>query len=132
MIYYWLKTAHVTTVAFSISIFLLRYYWMVNRTGWTNKRWVRTLSVINDTVLLIAGISLAVLTQQSPHQHPWLMAKLAILLLYILFGTIALKRGKTRRIRIISGVAALICVGYIVASALHKTSTPWFEIIYFF
>jgi uncharacterized membrane protein SirB2 len=125
MSYYWIRQVHIATVIFSISFFALRYYWMLIRSQREKQRWVRILSVVNDTTLLIAGISLAMLSSQYPLVMPWLSAKLAGLLAYILLGTMALKRARTRPLRIISGLLALASAGYIVSVALTRSPTPW-------
>jgi len=121
MVYYWIKGLHVSTVAFNIGFFILRYYWMAQGSPLASKRWVRKLSVFNDTLLLIAGISMAVVSSQYPFQAPWLTAKLLGLLAYILLGTLALKRGRYKSVRIISGALALLCAAYIVAVATYRT-----------
>ncbi|MCW8921378.1 MAG: SirB2 family protein, partial [Sedimenticola sp.] len=66
MIYYWIKTLHISAVIFTVGFFTLRLFWMINRSGLVNRAWVRRLSQFNDTLLLIAGISLALLSQQYP------------------------------------------------------------------
>jgi uncharacterized membrane protein SirB2 len=59
------------------------------------------------------------------HQYPlsasWLTMKVALLIVYIVLGSIALKRGRTRAIRTMAFFAALATVGYIftVARAHH-------------
>ena len=125
MSYYWIRQLHIATVAFSIAFFTLRYYWMLIHSQRENQRWVRLLSVANDTVLLFAGIALALLTRQYPLAAPWLSAKLVGLLAYIVLGTLALKRARTRPVRILTGLLALVSAGYIVSVALTRTPTPW-------
>ena len=125
MVYYWIRLLHIGTVAFTIGFFSLRFYWMLYHPDRVRLRWVRLLSVTNDSLLLAAGISLAFLSHQYPIQAPWLTAKVIALLLYILLGTIALKRGKNRKIRILSGALSLLCAGYIVSVAVYRTPTPW-------
>jgi len=51
--------------------------------------------------------------------------RLALLLVYIFPGSIALKRGRTRNVRLVSFVAALAAYGSIVAVAgLHHPPGP--------
>lgn len=125
MTYYWIRQLHIATVVFSVAFFTLRYYWMLVHSQREKQRWVRVLSVVNDTTLLGAGISLAVITRQYPLAAPWLSAKLVGLLAYILLGTLALKRAKTRPVRILTGLLALVSAGYIISAALTRTPTPW-------
>jgi uncharacterized membrane protein SirB2 len=55
------------------------------------------------------------------HQYPfstgWLTTKVVLLLAYIVLGSIALKRGRSKRIRVAAFVAALLTVGFIVSVA---------------
>ena len=74
----------------------------------------RVLPHIIDTLLLGSAIGLAINIQQYPLQHAWLSAKLFALILYILFGTFALKRGKTKTIRACFFVLSLLVFAYIV------------------
>jgi uncharacterized membrane protein SirB2 len=88
-------------------------------------RWVRIVPHINDSLLLASGISLAVLTRQYPLVNGWLSAKLFALILYIVLGTIALKRGQTRGQRIAAWIAALLVFGYMVAVAITRDPFPF-------
>ncbi|WP_245621810.1 SirB2 family protein [Sedimenticola selenatireducens] len=125
MIYYWIKTLHVSTVIFTIGFFTLRFVWMLSRSRLFNHRWVRLISQTNDSLLLVAGIALAVMSRQYPFVAPWLTAKLAALLLYIVLGMFAFKWAGLRRNRILFGIMALLTAGYIVAVALTRLPRPW-------
>lgn len=125
MTYYWIKQLHIATVVFTVAFFTLRYFWMLQHPNPVQKAWARYLSVFNDTLLLIAGISLAVMSSQYPLQSSWLSAKLAALLVYIILGSLALKRGRTRSSRALFGILALACVGYIIWVALTRSPIPW-------
>jgi uncharacterized membrane protein SirB2 len=63
---------------------------------------------------------MAMLARLSPIAHPWLAAKIAGLLAYIVLGAIALRRGRTKRIRTAALLAALVVFGYIVGTALQR------------
>lgn len=125
MIYYWIKILHVSTVTFTVGFFTLRWMWLLNRSRLFNHRWVRLISQTNDSLLLIAGISLAVMSRQYPFLAPWLTAKLLALLLYILLGMVAFKWARSHRSRILFGFMALLTVGYIVSVALTRSPKPW-------
>jgi uncharacterized membrane protein SirB2 len=62
---------------------------------------------------------------QYPFVDGWLTAKLLALLAYIVLGTIALKRGKTRPARITAFFLALAVFAYLVAVALSHQVLPW-------
>ena len=87
------------------------------------RTWVRIVPHAVDTVLLGSAIALVAIIGINPFAVPWLAAKLVALVLYIGLGTIALKRGRTRRTRIAGWVAAQAVFFYIVAVALTKTPT---------
>lgn len=84
-------------------------------------RLIKIAPHIIDTLLLGSAIWLAVQYGLSPGETPWLLAKIIALLVYIGLGTVALKRGKTKRIRIVAWVAALFTFAYIVAVAMTKS-----------
>lgn len=119
-----LKTVHVTTVALSYLMFLVRGIGMLADSPWLSRRWVRVVPHVNDTVLLAAGIGLALMLHQYPGVHGWLTAKVAGLVVYIALGTLALRRGpRAKRARLAAWLAAQAVFGYIVAVAL--THDPW-------
>lgn len=66
-----------------------------------------------------------VILQQYPLQQGWLTAKVIGLLCYIGFGTVALKRGKTKGVRIVALLLALASVAYIMSVAITRNPMPW-------
>jgi uncharacterized membrane protein SirB2 len=116
--YVLLKHVHMTAVVLSGSLFALRGVWMTMESPLLRQRWVRIVPHIIDSLLLASAIALAITIQQYPLVHAWLTAKLFALVVYIVLGSIALKRGKTRRIRIFAFIGALLTFSYIIAVAL--------------
>jgi len=127
MAYSLLKSLHLATIALTLALFVLRGVWMMASSPRLQARWVRIVPHINDSLLLASGISLAVLMQQYPLVHGWLTAKFFALILYIVLGTFALKRGKTRGQRIAAWVAALLVFGYMVAVAITHNPFPFLQ-----
>jgi len=84
--------------------------WMIQSSSILQKRWVKIAPHINDTFLLLSAAALVIITAQYPGPAIWINAKMAALLLYIVLGTVALKRGKTKGIRIISWCFALLTI----------------------
>ena len=123
MTYTLLKHLHLTTIVVTLALFVLRGLWMMADSPRLKARWVRVVPHVNDTLLLASGLGLAFLMQQYPLVHGWLTAKLFALIAYIVLGTIALKRGKTRKVRIAAWVAALLVFAYMVAVA--RAHAPW-------
>ncbi|MFP5418486.1 MAG: SirB2 family protein [Gammaproteobacteria bacterium] len=125
MAYLALKNLHFATLAITLALFLLRGAWMMMDSPRLHARWVRIVPHVNDTLLLASGIALAVLIRQYPLVDGWLTAKLVALIVYIVLGTLALKRGKTKPQRIAAWLAALLTFGYIVAVALAHDPLPF-------
>lgn len=121
-----IKLVHVTSAAISVAGFLVRGLWMLADSPRLRERWVRIAPHVVDTILLASAIYLAVTIRQYPGVNPWLTAKVAALVVYIVLGSIGLKRGKTRRIRIIAWLAALATFAYIVGVALTRNATVFF------
>ena len=119
-----LRLAHSLTVLLSLSLFMLRGFWMWRESTHLQDKWVRVLPHINDTLLLAAAIAMLVVAELNPLQQPWLLAKILALLAYIGVGTIALKRGQTRAVRIRAFFGALAIFGYIIAVAVTKQVIP--------
>lgn len=126
MSYLTLKFLHLIMAALSISGFAVRGYWMMTRSEYLSHRVVKIAPHVIDTVFLLTGIWLAVVLSVNTFSQPWLLAKVAGLVAYIVLGTIALKRGPTMKVRIIAFIAALLAFAYIVGAALMKSPASWF------
>ena len=119
-----LKYVHVGAVIVSYCLFFLRGTWMLADSPLLARRWVRIVPHVNDTILLIAAIWLTTIIQQYPGTSAWLTAKVAGLIVYILIGTVAIRRGPTKRVRAVAWVAAQLVFLYIVAVALTRDVNP--------
>jgi len=125
MVYASLKIVHVGCVAASYALFVVRGIWMMRESSHLQHRWVRIVPHLVDTLLLASAVALAVMSHQYPLANGWLTAKVAGLLIYIGLGTVALKRGRTRRVRVTAWLAAQAVFFYIVAVALTRQPLPW-------
>lgn len=115
-----LKHLHVACVALSGSGFLLRGFWMMTDSPQLTRRWVRIAPHVVDTVLLASAIAIAIGSRQYPLTHAWLTAKVIGLFAYVGLGTVALRRGRSKRVRIVAWCAAVATFGYIVSVALAR------------
>ena len=120
-----LKYTHVTVVIASFSLFFLRGIWMMQASDRLAARWVRVVPHVVDTVLLVSAIALAMLTAQYPFVQSWLTAKVLALPVYIVLGTVAIRRGRSRRVKIAAWILALLVFGYMVTVALTRVVFPW-------
>ena len=113
-----LKPAHVVLALASGAGFAVRGFWMLSNSPRRHRRWVRVAPHVVDTLLLVTGVTLAVILHLSPVAHPWLGAKLALLLAYIGAGLVALRLGPSRGIRGAAFAVALGCYLLILVSAV--------------
>lgn len=121
MIYLALKILHVSCVVVSGSGFLLRGLLIFFASPLLNRPWVRVVPHVVDTVLLGSAVALAVISAQYPFAQDWLTAKLIALLIYILCGLMAFRRGRARGLRAGFFVAALLAFIYIVSVAIARS-----------
>ena len=132
MDYILLKQIHIMLAVTTLINFVIRGYWMIIDSSLLHSKWVKTIPHVIDTLLLSSAVALMIMTGFYPWILDWVAAKILLLLLYIVYyqlhrlllyivlGTIALKRGKTKAQRIAAFIAALICIGLIFKSALSK------------
>ena len=118
-----LRLLHITMVVCSGSLFALRGLGVLARAQWPLQAGWRWLSYGIDTLLLGAALSLLWALQLNPFATPWLQLKLGLLLLYIVLGSLALKRARTRAGRGISFLAALLCFAFMATVA--RAHSPW-------
>ncbi|QBQ54600.1 SirB2 family protein [Nitrosococcus wardiae] len=124
-LYLTLKYIHLASVATTLVLFIGRGLWMLFSPQYLQQRWVRIVPHMVDTVLLTSAIGLTLILHQYPFVNDWLTAKVLALIGYIVFGSIALKRGRTKPTRAIAGCVALILFGYMVWVARGKVPFPW-------
>ncbi|ORM51068.1 siroheme synthase [Pantoea conspicua] len=118
-----IKNVHLLTVAITIFIFVLRFYWLRSGSAMLSRRWVRILPHANDTLLLLTGVSLVMITHFYPFtpQGSWLTEKLLGVIIYIALGFVALsRRPRTDRTRWIAFLVALIALVLVIKLALSK------------
>jgi uncharacterized membrane protein SirB2 len=112
-----LRNVHITCAILTIALFLLRGGLMLADSPWQRNVVLRYLPHAVDTVLLTTALMLTTVIRQYPFAVGWLTAKVVLLVAYIVLGSIALKRGRTRAIRVTAFVAALATIGFLVTVA---------------
>jgi uncharacterized membrane protein SirB2 len=112
-----IKLVHVTAVIASGTLFLLRGA-AVNWGGsWGMIAPIRYLSYTIDIVLLTAAVLLLAIVPSVVYSNGWLWLKLTLLVIYIVFGMLALKRGRTASVRkafFVAAIAIYSCM-YVIA-----------------
>jgi uncharacterized membrane protein SirB2 len=119
-----LKIIHLTCAVLSISGFLLRGFWMLTESPLLQARLTKILPHVIDTLLLVSAIWMTLIIEQYPFVNGWLTAKVVALVLYILLGTIALKRGRTKQVRMMALLGAFAVFFYIVVVAFAHHPLP--------
>ena len=109
------KPAHVALALASGGLFAVRGTAVLAGAPWAMARSVRLTSYSIDTALLFAGVTLLALLRLNPFSTPWLGVKLALLPVYIVFGSMALKRARSARI--LWFAAAVLCYALMISVA---------------
>jgi uncharacterized membrane protein SirB2 len=121
-----IRWAHIAAVTASGSLFALRGLLVqANRPRWAMAAPVRYLSYSIDTVLLTAALMLATMLPGAMFANGWLTVKLVLVVVYVVLGTFALRRGRTPRARAISFVAALSVFFAIIGIAIAHHPLGW-------
>ena len=114
-----IKQGHVALVSASGALFAARGAAVLAGQRWPMQALWRRLSVVIDTLLLAAGATLWTLLALNPLRDTWLGTKLVLLLVYIVLGSLALKRGRTPAVRALGYAAALATFGFMIGVALR-------------
>ena len=112
-----LRHLHIGCAVLSIGLFALRGALMLADSPWQGNVVLRYLPHVVDTVLLTSALMLTTVIRQYPFSTGWLTAKVVLLVAYILLGSIALRRGRTKPVRVAALIGALLAVGYLVTVA---------------
>ena len=115
--YLLLRHAHISCAILTIALFVLRGALMLAESPWQRNIVLRYLPHVIDTVLLTTALMLTTVIHQYPFSTGWVTMKVVLLVVYIVLGSIALKRGRTKRIRTVALVAALLTIGFLVTVA---------------
>lgn len=118
--YYGIKHLHMILAVVSILGFALRGVWMMSGSSLLERRLVRVLPHVVDTLLLVTALVLAVMIAQYPFVSGWVTAKVVGLVIYIVLGMVALRRGRTKGIRIAAFFAAIVVFVWIASVAVSK------------
>ena len=116
--YLQIRDIHVTAVIASGTLFLGRGALALARWRHVMHPLLRYGSMLIDTVLLVAGLTLMFVIGQYPFVNGWLTTKLILLIVYIVLGTFALKRARAQSVRATCYLLALATFAYIISVAL--------------
>ncbi len=117
-LYLMLKQAHMLFAAVSLVSFLVRSGLKFAGSSLLNKKPVKVLPHVNDSLLLACGVALAVIAGYNPLVQHWLLAKLVLLVVYIGSGLYVMKWSRNNTARAVGVLAALLCfmgMGFLAA-----------------
>ena len=112
-----IRSVHIAAVLASGGLFFLRGLVLHLGGQWAMAAPLRYLSYTIDTVLLTAALMLATILHQYPFVHDWLTVKVLLLVVYVVLGSFALKRGRTRNARVLFWIAALVVYAFMISVA---------------
>lgn len=118
--YMLVKHLHLTLISISLALFILRFYWRLKDAPHLQRKWVRVLPHVVDTLLLVSAATLCVLIAQYPFVDLWVTEKLFAVLLYILMGLVALKLGRTTAMRWVGFIGAISWLAFAAKVAVLK------------
>lgn len=123
-----IKWLHIAAVMASGTLFALRGLLVqLGQSRWALAAPVRYLSYTIDTTLLTAALMLLTILPGALFANGWLTVKIVLLVVYVVLGVFALRRGRTPRVRLACYLAALATFGFIytVARAHHPGGIAW-------
>lgn len=121
-----IKWVHVASVFASGLLFLLRgTLVLAGRERIAMLAPVRYLSYSIDTVLLSAAFMLLTILPHEMYANGWLASKIVLLVVYVVLGSLALKRGRSARTRTIFFFAAVLVYTGIIGIARAHHPMGW-------
>ncbi|GAL14823.1 protein sirB2 [Vibrio astriarenae] len=121
-----IKHLHLMTIALSAALLTVRYAMMMANSGLSNAKFFKVFPHINDTVLLVSGLVLIMITGFVPFtpQGLWLTEKFTCVFAYIALGFFSLKMAKNNLLRTFAFFGAM---GWLaMAGKVAVTKTPLF------
>ncbi len=123
MYYYSIKHLHVLFVVLSVLFLLARYIGLNSGSLWAQRRWLKLLHHLSNSLMVIFGFTLAAMLGAS---QPWILMKIVGLGLYLLAGWMALQSQRRPPARLYALISALIVYVYTIGVALNHSPASWF------
>ena len=120
-----LKYAHITFVCLTFISFSLRGYWMITESDLLQHKLVKKAPHFIDALLLLTGLSMAIMFYGPFYKQTWLMTKLLAVVIYIVLGSFALKYGRTLYSRIIFLISSYVVFAYIILNVRNHSIFPF-------
>lgn len=120
-----LKHTHLTALGISFLLFFVRGILMMRESNTAKHRAFLIAPHAINLILIVSGISLAVLLHINPGTQPWLAVKLVALVVYIALGVLTFKHSSLQ-VRKLLWLLALIVFTFIVSIAKSKNPLGFF------
>ena len=117
------KHLHMTAVALSGLLFMVRGLWLLQGSAQLQAKWVKITPHVVDTLLLVSAIAMLVVAQQFP---VWVHVKITLLVVYIGLGLMAFKKAKTQGQKLTFLLAAVAVYVFLISVALAKSPAGFF------
>ena len=120
-----IRYIHILAVTLSGSLFAVRGLGILMGMRWPQWAVVRYASYAIDTVLLTAALMLLAILPGAMFGNGWLALKVLLVVVYVVLGVHALRRGRTPRVRAACYVLALFVFFWIVGIARMHHPAGW-------
>jgi len=120
-----IKHVHILLALLSGGLFALRGGFALAGARWPRALPVRWLSYAIDTTLLTAALMLLTILPWAMFANGWLLAKIALIVAYVVLGVLAMRPRRTRAQRAAYYAAALLVFAAIYAIARAHHPLAW-------
>lgn len=116
-----IKAIHISSAILSISLFLLRSYWLINYSNMLTKKTMKLLPHIVDSILLTSAFMM-IYIERIPlgAGNPWITSKVVAVIFYILIGLYIFRFSKNDCQKYIALVINVLLYIYIISTAITK------------
>jgi len=119
-LYLIIKKLHMYIALTSGSFFILRWMLLMFNLKCANNKYIRYASYLIDSLLLSLAIYLIYILPKTYFNNGWIYLKILLVINYIILGSFAIKRAKTKINKIICFILAILIFSQIYFIAKFK------------
>ena len=120
-----IKYVHILLAMLSGTLFAVRGGFALAGMRWPQALPVKWLSYTIDTCLLTAALMLLTILPWAMFANGWLLAKILLIVAYVVLGVLAMRPHRTRRARALYYAAALLAFAAIYGIARAHHPLAW-------
>jgi uncharacterized membrane protein SirB2 len=125
-----IRQVHIGCVLLSGTLFCVRGGLRIANITAAGHRLLRLASYVIDTALLAAAVLLTIILQQYPFREAWLTTKVLLLVVYVVLGSLALRRASSRRNAVLAFGASLLTYAWIIGVAVTRAPAGWLSLMH--